>query len=446
MNSTTTHATLVWGLGLAMIFFSACGRNARPPETVKETKPPKVQLRTIHEEHLVQWLALTGTVVATMEVQISSTMEGPIAYCPWREGDAVKQGEKLIEINRPIYRREVDAAEAALGVAQAKLADLKAGARTEEIAQAAEMVTQLEENTRFAQSDLERIGQMVASGSLPGEAQDKARVAFVKSSTDLRAAKERLSMLQQGPTVTAVAVQDALVKETAARLARAEAVAAECVIVAPFAGIVTKVHVRPGDLATAKTPLLEMMAPSSLAVRFSLPERYAQQIRPGAAVRLSFDAFAGQEHESRVTMVYPELDTTTRTRLAEAAIPEEVQAAPGMFVRLEVAARELGAAMTVPESALLTRPDGQMVVYVVADGTARRRPVTIAMEADGMVALASGVAPGDQVVVRGHEMLKDGAKVQPEAPGGMKAAKQPAGASAPGAAGKAKGEPRHADN
>ena len=398
-----------------------------------------VNVITLREEPLVQWLALTGTVVATNAVQISATIEGPIAYCPWREGDAVKEGEKLLEIDRPIYRREVAAAQAALAVARAKLADLKAGAREEEIAQANAMVTQLEENSVFAKSDLGRIEQMVASGSLPGEARDKARVAYVKSTTDLSAAKERLLMLQRGPTATALAVQDALVEEAAARLARAEATAAECVITAPFSGVVTQVHIRPGDLATAKAPLLDMMAPSSKVVRFSIPESYAQLLQPGAACRLRFDALPGERFDSRLTMLYPELDRVTRSRLAEAAIPAKAAVVPGMFVRVDIAAREMPVALTVPDRALLSQPNGGMLVYVVSDGVAKRRPVTIALEGDGIVALASGVRVGEQVVVRGHEMLKDGAKVQVAGAGAAGN-----GGKQPGAAGEGRGKQEQA--
>lgn len=440
MTAIRERVPFVVGIGVAVLFLSACGRDgAAAASAAKAPKAPVVNVITLREAPLVQWLGLTGTVVATTTVQISSTIEGPIAYCPWREGDAVKRGEKLLEIDRPLYRREVEAAQAALAVAEARLADLKAGAREEDIAQASAMVTQLEANSVFAKSDLDRIEQMVASGSLPGEVREKARVAYVKSTTDLRAAKERLLILQRGPTVTALAVQDALVKEAAARLARAAATAAECVVSAPFSGVVTQVHVRPGDLAIAKAPLLGMMAPSSQVVRFSIPESAAQLVQVGAACRLRFDALPGERFDSRLTMLYPELDRVTRSRLAEAAIPAKAVVVPGMFVRMDIAVYDIPAAITVPDRALLSQPDGGMLVYVVSDGLARRRPVTIAMEGDGIVALATGVSVGEQVIVRGHDMLKDGAKVQvagvasagksgkqPGAPGGSKAKQEQA--------------------
>jgi HlyD family secretion protein len=399
---------LLTSMVLLLIVTWACRRGAGGDSAGKQAKPVPVKAVSVRQEKLVRWLPLTGSVAAGNAVCISATIEGPVSFCPWREGDRVEKGDKLLEIERPIYRREVEAADAALAVAKARLDDLKAGTRSEEIAQAAEMVIQLQENTSFAENDLTRIEQMVKSGSLPGEERDKARVAFVKSQTDLKAAKERLQMLRRGPTATAIAVQEALLKEAAARLEKARATEAECRIFAPFSGVISAVHVRSGDLATAKAPLLSLFDPESLVVRFSIPERHVLQVRPGTPVRLSFDAIPGGMDKAKVIRIYPELETSSRTRLAEASIPDALPASPGMFARLELAADELSAALIVPDSALLSMPDDSLVVYVLDGKVARQRQVHIAMEGSGEAALSSGVSAGELVIVRGHELLKDG--------------------------------------
>ena len=109
----------------------------------KSKKARHVQAVAAKKERLVEFLETTGDVVAVNTVIIQATIEGPIAFCPWREGDLIEQvDQKLIEINRPLYRQEVLMAKAALAVAAAKLADLKAGARPEEIAQIKESVKQ----------------------------------------------------------------------------------------------------------------------------------------------------------------------------------------------------------------------------------------------------------------------------------------------------------------
>ncbi|MDP8248512.1 MAG: efflux RND transporter periplasmic adaptor subunit [Candidatus Tritonobacter lacicola] len=344
---------------------------------------------------------------------IKATIEGPIAFCPWREGDHVEQvGQKLIEIDRPLYRQEVLAAEAALAVARAKLADLKAGARPEEIAQAKESVRHFEDCTSFAKADLDRIESLVKSGALPAETVEKARVSYVKCQTQHEAAKEQLAMLEAGPTKTEIGVAQAVVDEAAAKLALAQAKLDECLLRAPFAGVITQVFVRPGDLATPREPLLKMMDPSSLVVRAGLPESCAADIRKGTEAVVRLDAYRGKTFSARIERVYPRLEQDSRTRIIEAKLIEPVKLIPRLFARISVQGRVADDAVVVPDAAIVTTPRGHKVVYVVNEGKASMRKVTIGLEQGQRVQVTDGVRAGEMVVIAGNLNLKDGAKVQ----------------------------------
>lgn len=375
-------------------------------------KPPLVKVAPARKQTISRKVEVTGDVVATNTVSIRATVDGPIGFCPWREGDTVKRGEKLVEIERPVYREDARVAEASLAVAQAKLADLKAGARPEEVAQAAEAVKELEECASFADSDMKRIDQMVKSGSLPGESLEKARVVYVKCKTQLVAAQEKLQMLKAGPTATAVAVQEALVKEAAARLGKAKATIEECVLRSPFDGVVTRVHVRPGDLATAKAPLVDLMEKDSLVVRLGIPEVESAAARMGDSVKLAFDALPDRTLEAKIVRVYPELDPKTRTRLIESSVPGNIAVVPGMFARVTVSVNTVDDAVVVPDSAVLTSVQGGRTAFVVNDGKAALRRVRTGIEAGGQIQVVEGVQAGEQVIVAGHETLKDGAPVR----------------------------------
>jgi membrane fusion protein (multidrug efflux system) len=421
MNRANFMRMVAVAVALAAGLLGGCGGNDSS-EQGKAKKPPLVNAEPASKGTVAQQIDATGEVVATNAVTIQATVEGPIAFCPWREGDRVSEpGQKLIEIDRSLYRQEMQAAEAALAVAKAKLADLKAGARPEEIAQAKEAVKELEECTTFARSDLERIQKLVDSGAVPGETVEKAHVTFIKCQTQLVSAKEKLSMLQAGPTETAIAVQEALVQEAAAKLAVARAKLAECVILAPFAGIVTKVHVRPGDLATVRAPLLEMMETSSLVVRFAVPESQASAVRQGVDASVRLDAYPGRTFQAKIARVYPQLDSATRTRTVEGSVTDPPELVPGMFARVSVAVHLVEDAVIVPDSAILTLPSGDKIAFVIVDGKAALRRVTIGIEQDRRVQVTDGIQPGELVVVAGNEDLKDGMEVRtgkghPEAP------------------------------
>ncbi len=362
---------------------------------------------------IVDYLETTGDIITTNMVTIQSTIEGPISYCPWREGDIIKKSnQKLIEINRPLYRQETIAAKTYLAIAKAKLNDLKAGVRPEKIAQAKESIKQLKDCTKFTKTDFDRIMKLVTSGSLSMESQEKARVSYIKCRTTLMAAKQQLSMFIAGPTRTEIAIQQANVENAEAKLSVAQAKFDECTIQSPFSGIVTKVFVRQGDLAKPRTPLLEMIDPESLVVSFAVPETSSMEIQNGTKLLINLDAYPGKKFKAEIQRIYPEIKWNTRTRIVEAKVIENIKLVPGMFVRVALPIKTAHNAIVVPDKSILTTPRGDKVVYVIENGIAKKRTVLLGLEYRGKVQVTSGVSEGETIVISGNEKLNDGTKVK----------------------------------
>jgi len=434
--SAMTLALLLGSLTLAGCEGKTDAQGGGAPKNV-----PTVVVETVRREPISLLLELTGETVAVESVVVSATVEGPISFCPWREGDRVETSPekpaKLIEINRELYRAEVAAAEAALEVAEAKLADLRAGTRPEEIAKAQESVRQLEESTSFAKNDLERITKLVGSGSMPGEALEKARVEYVGQQAKLSAARRDLEMLEAGYTRTAIAVQEASVKEAAAKLDLAKARLSECIIFAPFSGTITRVHVRAGDMASVKAPLLEMADLSSLVIRVAVPEANASTVHDGMVAHVALDSLPGRTFAAEVVRVYPELDRRMRTRMVELALVEPVKLSPGMFARIKLVLESVEDAATIPQQAITLTPAGEQIAYAIVDGKAVMRKVTTGIEQTGRVQILTGLEPGEKVAVTGNEKLRDAMEVRVAEPG--KAPGKP-GQTASGPAGKKGGD------
>ena len=412
MKKNSAH--VVWSLALLLLVagLGGCGRGDAVETTAPAGAPVAVRVARVQQRDIAQTVDLTGEVVAANAVSISATVEGPIGFCPWREGDRVRRaGDKLLVIERPMYRAEVESARAALSVAGAKLADLKAGARPEEIAQAKESIRRLEEAASFARTDLERTAALVARQVVPGETLEKAQVTLVDWQTQLETARQRLAMLQTGPTPTQSAVAEAAVEEAAARVKLAEAKLAECTLVAPFAGIISRVHVRVGDMATAKAPLLEMFDPGSLVVRFAVPEAVAIAVREGMDVSVRFDAMPGRVMRAKVGRVYADVDRRMRTRTVEAIAEESSPLVPGMFARVRLTLAAAPEALVIPAEAILSAPGQPPVVFVVNDGKAHRTPIRIGIAEGGFVQVLEGLSPTQQVAVGGLGRLKDGMPV-----------------------------------
>lgn len=420
---------VVCALGVAGLFVFLSGRpqGDAPPQGGKKKGGPSIRIEPVREASISRTLELTGEVVPVNSVVIAATVEGPIRYCPWREGDRVAAGEKVIEIDRETYRAEVQAAQAALVVAAAKLEDLKAGTRVEEIAMAEEDVTEWDGMTLRAKSEYDRAERLLERGAVSREDFERSHADWKTAQAKLAAAEAHLAMLKAGATPTALGIQQAMVDEAAAALEVAKARLAECVIAAPFDGTVAAVHVRPGDMAAARTPLVEMIDLSSLVVRFAVPEARATAVRQDMPLAVALDAYPGRTFRAVVSRLYPVLDPTMRTRTVEATFVEPVELVPGMFARLDLQLAKVDSAVVVPSEAVLINPKGQKLLFVIRDGKAEQRRVVTGMEQGRQVQVLEGVSVGEQVVVAGNEKLKDGVSVVlPKSGGG------PAGGGPPG--------------
>ena len=410
-NMVVSTCVLLAVAGIA--WFVSKGSSAGTPDGPgKKKMVPLVTVEEVRSGEIAELLQVTGEVVAADTVVIAVSKEGPVAYCPWREGDTVKAGEKLIEINREVFRAEVRASEAALSVAQAKLADLKAGARSEEVGRAKANLQKWKATLEEARKNYERQKQLISKDFTSQQSVDKARERAEVAEAELAVARENLRMLKTGPTETEIAVQTAIAEEAGARLELAGSHLSESVVTAPFNGRITAVHVRPGDLATPRSPLIEMFDPDTLVVRFSVPEAYAEAMEPGLAVEAQMDAIAGETFQGKIDRVYPQLDPDMRTRTVEARLEESMQLMPHQFARITVILESASDAVIVPAEAVHETPDGRKIAYVVKDGKTVRRIVEKGIQQAQRVQIVKGIKAGEQVVVVGNEKLKHGASVR----------------------------------
>lgn len=231
-----------------------------------------------------------------------------------------------------------------------------------------------------AKLELSRVTKLVRSGALPGEKLDQARLTVSKARARLVGANERLGDYR---------------------------------IVAPWQGLVYRVHVAEGDYVVARFTLVEVFDPSSLRLRFAVPEVSATSIGEKSLVSVTLDAYPGRKFIGKVVRVYPEIDRRTRTRLVEARLKGNVDLVPGMFARLVVLVSSTPDAIVVPPRAVLHPDDSHHVVFVITRGDrVERRVVKTGFEAGETLQIVCGVLPGERVVVAGQAKLRSGMKVR----------------------------------
>ena len=187
------------------------------------------------------------------------------------------------------------------------------------------------------------------------------------------------------------------------------------VVRAPFAGVVGRRLVSIGTFVSNQTPLTSLQSVNPQHASFQVPERYADQLRRGQLVSFQVAALPGKNFSGEVVFVDPVVELPGRTILIKARVPNpEHQLQAGMFIEARLATNIRPNAIVVPEDAILPL-QGSTFVWMVKDGKADRRQVSLGVRTAGWAEiLGGGVEAGDQVVVGGAERLFPNAPVMPQ--------------------------------
>lgn len=263
-----------------------------------------------------------------------------------------------------------------------------------------------------------REGDPIEKGALIAQLDDAELAAELARSEALRdqtrASFERVrSIVEQG----AAAEQDlddaaAALKVAEANVALARARLAKTRIAAPFSGVIGPREISPGAFLSAGEVITRLAKVKELDIVFSVPERYAGELRRGAEVVVSTAAFPGYRVTGVMDVIDPQLDPATRSvRVIARATNPEGRLRPGMSADIAVVLAHRERTLTVPAEAVFAQGDQFLVYRLQDDGTVAPAPVRLGARTPSAVEIVEGLAEGDVVVRAGHQKLFPGAKV-----------------------------------
>jgi membrane fusion protein (multidrug efflux system) len=260
-------------------------------------------------------------------------------------------------------------------------------------------------------------GQAVAAGDVLIEldrsqqvaAHDRARAAADDARTRLNRARQlratqAVAEAQIDQLEAALRQAEAQVREAAARIE-------EMKIIAPFSGRVGLRQVSLGALIQPGTVVTTLDDLSRLRVEFAIPEVFVARLTAGQRVSATSPAYGERRFEGVVTVIDTRIDPATRTvrAIAEFDNPDE-SLKPGLFLNIALTLAERPSALLVPEEAIDPVGD-RAFVFAVRNGRAVRQEVKLGTRVRGEVEVLDGIAPDEQVVVRGLQRLRDGVPV-----------------------------------
>lgn len=181
---------------------------------------------------------------------------------------------------------------------------------------------------------------------------------------------------------------------------------------APFAGYISLRDTSVGAYVTPGEDLLILVDDSLLKLDFRVPERLAGAVKPGTRVsfRIQSDS-EGRDYQAMVRAAQPAITPNSRTLLARASYANDNrEILAGSFATVKLTLGETDSVTTIPEQALTGSALGYRI-FVVDDGLAVQRDVTLGVRREGRVAITSGLDPDEPVIIAGQQLLRDGSPV-----------------------------------
>ncbi len=208
-------------------------------------------------------------------------------------------------------------------------------------------------------------------------------------------------------------LQQAEAEYAAARneLAAARALRSLLSVTAPFAGTVTRVNVRPGEVADPTMPLVEMFTPERLVVTAGVPAAEAKALKRGRSVAIS--SAADNSVEGKLVFISPQVDVKTGAVTVRATVPSGAGLRPGQFVRLSIATEEHADILAIPVECLVRDSELGYVVAFVDGKVARQKPVRVILrDGDWVEVEGADVKVGATVVSDGAYGLPKETKIR----------------------------------
>ena len=187
---------------------------------------------------------------------------------------------------------------------------------------------------------------------------------------------------------------------------------------APISGTVIAVPAQVGMTINQAVPLARISGGGGLEIRLNVAERFISRMAMNLPCEITLDAWPGDVFQGSVSEISPTVDLASRTMRVNVNVSDAgSKLKPGMFAKVRVITERKDNIVKIPASAVINR-FGEQYIYVVEKDaaniereTVRKRIVVVGIQIDGVAEIQNGLAPDEEVVVRGQTLLDDGSRV-----------------------------------
>jgi multidrug efflux system membrane fusion protein len=408
-------------LGLAVLFLagpSSCGRRGEEEPPREVVRP--VKMLTVAAAGLERELIFPGRVRASLRVELSFKVSGPLVELPAKEGQAVKKGRLLARIDPRDFETRVAGIESSIAEAKAQLAAMETGARPEDLAILEAEVEAAEAVRLNAEQQYQRYRDLYVKRQVSKADFDRYKSEYDMARAQLATSVQNLEKGRTGARKEDVEAQKARIRGFEADLKGARDALGDTFLKAPFDGLVARRYVDNFTEVRAKEPIVSFQDVSRVEVLIDVPEMTMATIRKGGkiAATAEFAAAPGKRFDLSMKEYTTAADSRTQTYqiVLEMPQPRGVDILPGMTATVAgQAAADGSAPVIVPASAIFANETGESQVWIIdrESLTATMRKVTTGeLTGSEEIEIVEGVEPGETVAITGVTQLRQGDRVR----------------------------------
>jgi len=355
-------------LSIAFVVLPSCKPSPKPEAkgAAQTYGAAPVKVFKVVRQRISEKLFYTGTVEAWQKINLTPDVGGKIARILVNEGDRVSKGQLLAELDAEAITLQLKQAEASLAVAQASFNN--------------------------AQTNLERMERLSKEKAVSDQQYEQVKLAYDSAKAQLEQAQASVNLAQHSLDVS--------------------------ILKAPFSGVIASKNAEVGDVINpmmggfspgSASGVLTLVDFSRIKIKADISGTDIPRIQKGQTAILRVPTNPGQEFKGTVQVVNLAADPQTKKFGIEVAVdnPDQVLR-PGTFGEIVIEAHSHENVLVVPQKAVLENT----YVFIVQDGKAARKEVTLGLQNTTMVEVSSGIAEGDLVIAEGGFGLEDGAQIE----------------------------------
>jgi RND family efflux transporter MFP subunit len=331
-----------------------------------------ITVEAVKSAAVPELLDVVGSVRARTSAVVSTRIPGSITLLKVREGDRVKKGQLLAQLDA--QENQATAAVATAGIDEARRGVDEALSRK-----------------KLADATFDRYDNLLKEQAVSRQEFDVKQAEKDMAAQGVARAESRLKQTQEGARA-------------------ATTVSGYTRIVAPISGLIVSKQVDLGASVFPGQPLMTIEDEGIYQLELALPESIATKVKPGSPLQVTLDAI-GNSFSARIAEIVPAADPASHTFVAKIALNQKGLKS-GMFGRGAISLGTTVTGITLPIKAVIAR-GAMTIVWIVDKGNiARMRIVKTGRQSGERVEILSGLSDGDRTVVTGVEKVTEGAKVE----------------------------------